>query len=169
MLRIRIRDPVPFWPLYPDPGSGMGIKSGCGSGIRDEQPWSYFLELRNHFFWVKYLNSFMRIRDPGWKKVGSGIKKNIPDPQHWWNLVGESCGHVLLCVCRPFCIFEGCLDSNPESCHSKQARYQLSHPWLSHPSPYIVTHLTGDFVILRYMIKAHLALFYSANQQPDSD
>jgi hypothetical protein len=24
----------------------------------------------------------MRIRDPGWKKVGSRI--NIPDPQHWW-------------------------------------------------------------------------------------
>jgi hypothetical protein len=23
----------------------------------------------------------VRIRDPGWKKVGSGI--NIPDPQHW--------------------------------------------------------------------------------------
>ncbi len=23
----------------------------------------------------------MRIRDPGWKKFGSGI--NIPDPQHW--------------------------------------------------------------------------------------
>jgi hypothetical protein len=28
----------------------------------------------------------------------------------------------------PFYIFERCLDSNPESCHSKQARYQLSHP-----------------------------------------
>jgi hypothetical protein len=27
-----------------------------------------------------------------------------------------------------FCIFEKCLDSNPESCYSKQARYQLSHP-----------------------------------------
>ncbi len=23
----------------------------------------------------------VQIRDPGWKKVGSGI--NIPDPQHW--------------------------------------------------------------------------------------
>ena len=33
------------------------------------------------FLGLKYLNSFMRIRDPGWKKVGSGI--NIPDPQHW--------------------------------------------------------------------------------------
>jgi hypothetical protein len=65
---------------HPDPGSG----------IRDEQPGSYFLELRNHFFGVKILKFFdgdpgsgmetVRIRDPGWKKVGSGI--NIPDPQH---------------------------------------------------------------------------------------
>jgi hypothetical protein len=28
----------------------MGRKSASGSGIRDEQPGSYFLELRNHFF-----------------------------------------------------------------------------------------------------------------------
>ncbi len=34
----------------------------------------------------------------------------------------------LLCLCRPFCIFERCLYSNPESCHSKQARYQSSLP-----------------------------------------
>jgi hypothetical protein len=42
----------------------------------------------------------------------------------------------LLCLCRPFCIFVICLDSNPESCRSKQVRYQLSHPSpiLSHPS-----------------------------------
>jgi hypothetical protein len=77
------------------PGSGIrdGRKSASGSGIRDEQPGSYFLELRNHFFaffGVKILKFFdedpgsgmetVRIRDPGWKKVGSGI--NIPDPQH---------------------------------------------------------------------------------------
>ncbi len=81
----------PFWPL--DPGSGMGRKSASGSGIRDEQPGSYVLELRNHFFGflgVKILKFFdedpgsgmetVRIRDLGWKKVGSGI--NIPDPQH---------------------------------------------------------------------------------------
>jgi hypothetical protein len=35
-----------------------------------------------------------------------------------------------------FCIFERCLDSNPESCLSRQARYQLSHP-----SPLLATHL----------------------------
>ncbi len=28
----------------------------------------------------------------------------------------------LLCLCRPFCIFERCLDSIPVSCRSKQAR-----------------------------------------------
>ncbi len=83
MGKSRIRDPVPFWPL--DPGSGMGRKSASGSGIRDEQPGSYFLELRNHFLGLKYFNSLIRIRDgdssdPGWKKVGSGI--NITDPQH---------------------------------------------------------------------------------------
>ncbi len=26
VLRIRIRDPVPFWPLDPDPGSGIGSR-----------------------------------------------------------------------------------------------------------------------------------------------
>ena len=36
----------------------------------------------------------------------------------------------LLCLCRPFMIFERCLDSNPEYCRSKLARYRLSHPSL---------------------------------------
>ncbi len=31
----------------------------------------------------------------------------------------------LHCLCRPFCIFQRCLDSNPECCRSKKARYQL--------------------------------------------
>jgi hypothetical protein len=42
--------------------------------IRDEQPGSYFQELRNQFFGLKYLHYLMRIRDPGWKKFGSGIR-----------------------------------------------------------------------------------------------
>jgi hypothetical protein len=78
----------------PDPGSGMGKKSGSESGIRNVLPGSYFLELRNHFLELKYLNSLMRIRDgknsdqgSGMEKSrildpGSGIRKNIPDPQH---------------------------------------------------------------------------------------
>jgi hypothetical protein len=43
----------------------MGQISGSGSGIRirDEQPGPYFLELKNHFYGLKYFNSFMRIRD----------------------------------------------------------------------------------------------------------
>jgi hypothetical protein len=61
------------------------------SGIQDEQPGSYFLELKNHFFaflGVKILKFFdkdpgsgmetVRIRDPGWKKVGSGIRDKHP-------------------------------------------------------------------------------------------
>jgi hypothetical protein len=73
----------------------MGRKSASGSGIRDEQPGSYFLELRNHFlvFWgLKYLDSLMQNLDPGWRQFGFGIRDgkksdpgsgiNIPDTQH---------------------------------------------------------------------------------------
>ncbi len=39
---------------------------------------------------------------------------------------GVECdGH---CLCRPFMIIEGCLDSNPECSRRKRARYQLNHP-----------------------------------------
>ncbi len=48
-----------FDPWIREPGSGMGKK------IRI-QPRSYFREHRNHFLGLKYLNSLMRIRDPGW-------------------------------------------------------------------------------------------------------
>jgi hypothetical protein len=37
----------------PDPESGAFLTPG--SGILDEQPGSYFLELRNHFLGVKIL------------------------------------------------------------------------------------------------------------------
>jgi hypothetical protein len=69
----------------------MGRRSASGSGIRDEQLGSYFLELRNNFFGYfgfKILKFFdadpgsgmetVRIRDPGWKKVGSGIRDKHP-------------------------------------------------------------------------------------------
>jgi hypothetical protein len=69
-------DPLPFWPL--DPGSGMGKKSG--SGIRNEQPGSYFLELRNHFLGLNYIKFFDA--DPGSKKFGSGMEKSrIRNPE----------------------------------------------------------------------------------------
>ncbi len=56
----------------------------CGSGILiwNEQPWSYFLELRNNFFGVKYLNSLMRIRDTGWKNSDPGWKKSRIGDKH---------------------------------------------------------------------------------------
>ncbi len=76
MLRIRIRDSGSG--TFLSPGSGMGKKSGSVSGMNDQNHISESLET---LFWVKILkNSLMRIRDPGWKKFGSGI--NIPDPQH---------------------------------------------------------------------------------------
>ncbi len=51
----------------------------------------------------------------------------------------------LLRLCRPFCIFERCLDSNPESCRSKQVRYQLSHPTDSYV--HYFTHCYQFYVI----------------------
>jgi hypothetical protein len=74
-----------------DPGWVESQHPDPGSRIRDEQLGSYFLELRNHFFGffgVKILKFFDgdpgsgmetgRIRDPGWKKVGSGIRDKDP-------------------------------------------------------------------------------------------
>jgi hypothetical protein len=61
----------------------MGRKSASGSGILDEQPGSYFLELKKPFFGffgikIKFFDAdsgsrmeTVRIRNPGWKKVGS--------------------------------------------------------------------------------------------------
>jgi hypothetical protein len=51
----------------------MGRKSASGSGIRDEQPGSYFLEVKKDFFGMEYLNSLVRIRDLGWRLFGCGI------------------------------------------------------------------------------------------------
>jgi hypothetical protein len=49
--------------------------------IRDEQPGSYFRELRNKIG-LKYVLEFFEA-DPGKKKFGSGIGKiRILDPQH---------------------------------------------------------------------------------------
>ncbi len=48
-----------------------------GSGIRDEQPGSYFLELRNDFFWffwVKMLKFFDADPGSGIRDPGSGME-----------------------------------------------------------------------------------------------
>ncbi len=77
-LTVNDADPDPGLGAFSTPGSRDGRKSASGSGIRNEQPGSYFLELRNHFFAfleLKYLNSLMRIRDPGWRQFGSGMEK----------------------------------------------------------------------------------------------
>jgi hypothetical protein len=59
VLLIRIWDPGLGTFLTPGSRIRDGRKSASGSGIRDEQPGSYFLEHRNHFFllfgWLKYL------------------------------------------------------------------------------------------------------------------
>ncbi len=70
MLRIRIRDPVPFLTL--DQGSVK--KSGSGSGMNNPDYISASLET---IFWVKIIKFFDA--DPGWKKFGSGMF--ISDPQ----------------------------------------------------------------------------------------
>jgi hypothetical protein len=55
---------------------GMGKKSGSvfEIRIRDEQPGSYFQELRKHFLGLSGMEK-IRIQDPDaeWKKFGSGI------------------------------------------------------------------------------------------------
>jgi hypothetical protein len=66
-----------FGPL--DPGSGTRKKIRIR--IRDEQPGSYFRELKKRFFGLKYLNFLMQIRDPGKKKFGFGMRNiRIRDP-----------------------------------------------------------------------------------------
>ncbi len=66
----------------------MGKKTGSVSGMNKQDHNSESLE--NQFFGVKILKLFdadpgsgikkIQIRDPGWKKFGSGI--NIPDPRN---------------------------------------------------------------------------------------
>ncbi len=54
------------------------IRGGKKIQIGNEQPGSYFREIRNNFLGLKYLNSLIRIRDRGWKKFGSGIRDKHP-------------------------------------------------------------------------------------------
>ncbi len=62
-----------FYLWIRDPG---WIKSRSGSRIWNEQPGSYFLELRSHFLGLKYLNSFMRsgIRNQDGKNLDLGTR-----------------------------------------------------------------------------------------------
>ncbi len=72
------------------PGSGVGKKkTRSGSGIRiwDENPGTYFQELRNIFCLFKYLNSVMRIRIRDPESFYPGIrdrKCRIRDPEFFY-------------------------------------------------------------------------------------
>ncbi len=67
------------------PGSGMGKTLGSGSGIGSgmNEP-DHISESLETIFGLKYLNSLMRIRDPGWKKFGSATLIR--------NIIGFECG-----------------------------------------------------------------------------
>jgi hypothetical protein len=78
----RIRDPESG--AFLTPGSGMGKKQdldpGSGSGMNNPEHISGSLET---FFGFKYLNSLMRIRDPGWQKFVSGIRDGKNSDLGW--------------------------------------------------------------------------------------
>ncbi len=61
MLRIRIRDPVPFDPWMRDPGLVKSQDTESGSGMNNPA----HIET---IFLFTLVNSLMRIRDPEWKK-----------------------------------------------------------------------------------------------------
>ncbi len=76
VLRIRIRDPMPFWRLVPGTGSGMNNQDHISDS------------LETTIFWLKYLDSLIRIRDgknsdPGWKKFWSEIRDKNPGSAVW--------------------------------------------------------------------------------------
>ncbi len=79
MLRIRIRNPVPFCPL--DPGSVMGKKLVSESGMNNPDHSSESLKT---IFWVKILKFFDADPESGMgknKDAGSGIEKiRMRDP-----------------------------------------------------------------------------------------
>ncbi len=70
---LRIRDPVPFWPL--DPGSEIGFFRIPDLGSRIPNP--YFWELRDNFLGKKFYNSL---------KIGPNIFL-----QHFKNKKGQFC------------------------------------------------------------------------------
>jgi hypothetical protein len=88
---LRIRDPVPFWPL--DPGSGTGKKQDPDPGWITR---IIFPRALKTIFWVKIPKlsdadpesriEKIRIRDGKFSNPEFGI--NIPDPQHWKNFNG---------------------------------------------------------------------------------
>jgi hypothetical protein len=91
--RTSVADPGFGAFLTPGPGSGIGEKTGSGTGIRirNDHLGSYFIELRNLFFGLKYLIYLLGIQDPlekfgwagkhsdpRWKTFVSGIRDKHP-------------------------------------------------------------------------------------------
>jgi hypothetical protein len=84
-VEISVADPDPGYP-----GSGMGESQHPDPGLTIRIIFFRCLKPFFCFFGLKYLNSVMRIRDPGWRQFGSGIRDgkkldpgsgiNIPDP-----------------------------------------------------------------------------------------
>ncbi len=61
LLRIRIRDPVPFWPLDPESGAfltpGSGIRNRFFADLGSRIPNPYFWELIDNLLGKKFYNS----------------------------------------------------------------------------------------------------------------
>jgi hypothetical protein len=74
---------IPNFISVADPESGALLTPGSGMGkkirirIRDEQPGSYFRELRNHFFGLNFRM----------EKFGSGSLSRIRNTEFYW-LIG---------------------------------------------------------------------------------
>jgi hypothetical protein len=76
-----VADPDPGLGDFLTPGSGMGRKSASGSGMNNSDHIFKSLETFLIFWGLKYFNSLMRIRDPGWRQFGSGMETvRIRDP-----------------------------------------------------------------------------------------
>ncbi len=60
------------------PGSRMGRKSASGSRMNNPNNIFYSLEIFLVVLGLKYLYSLMRIRDPGWRQIVSGIRDQHP-------------------------------------------------------------------------------------------
>jgi hypothetical protein len=72
----------PGFGAFLTPGSGMGKKSGSGSGMNNPDHISECLE--TIFFGLKYLNSFMRIRDG--KNSDPGITSRICNIENTYDI-----------------------------------------------------------------------------------
>jgi hypothetical protein len=73
VLRIRIRDPVPFWPRDPGWVKNQDLDPGSRSGMNNTD---HISESLDTFFWVKILKFFDA--DPGCNKFRSGIRDKHP-------------------------------------------------------------------------------------------